>query len=40
VHCIHPANPPEDRESSGQRHTINPIPTAADSTSECTSTTD
>ena len=39
VHCIHPANPPEDRECSGQRHTINPIPTAADSTSQCTSTT-
>lgn len=23
VHCIHSANPPEDRESSGQGHTIN-----------------
>ena len=40
VHCIHSANPPEDRESSGQGHTIKPIPTAADSTSQCISTTD
>ncbi len=40
VHCIYPANPPEDRESSGQGHTIKPVPTAADSISQCISTTD
>ena len=40
VHCIHPVNPPEDRECSGQRHTINPIPTAANRASPRPTTTD